>query len=196
MEHYFENPNFCHSAVVNMAASPASEFKISDYLILEDVVDYHHEECWSLSTETESSEKANSSDASHGFGDATSSITTTTNNNIKCKNKGIKQKKAEVSQSITFRTRSQLEIMDDGYKWRKYGKKTVKNNSNPRNYYKCSGAGCSVKKRVERDRNDSNYVLTTYVGVHNHHTPSSYYTQMPLLHSDDWNLHPSATQNS
>lgn len=82
MENYFGNPNFCHSAVVNMAASPASEFKISDYLILEDVVDYHHEECWSLSTETESSEKANSSDASHGFGDATSSITTTTNNNM------------------------------------------------------------------------------------------------------------------
>ncbi|ESW09582.1 hypothetical protein PHAVU_009G138900 [Phaseolus vulgaris] len=192
MEYYFGNPNFRHSAVDNMAASPSSEFMISDYLILEDVVDYHHEECWSQSTETESSEKATSSDASHGFGDATSTST----NNIKCKNKGLKRRKAEVSQSITLRTRSQLEIMDDGYKWRKYGKKTVKNNSNPRNYYKCSDEGCIVKKRVERDRDDSSYVLTTYVGIHNHETPSSYYTQMSLLHSDDWNSHPSATQNS
>jgi len=77
MEYYFGNPNFSLSAVDNMAASPSSEFMISDYLMLEDAVDYHHQECWSQSTETESSEKANSSDASHGFGDATS---TTTNN--------------------------------------------------------------------------------------------------------------------
>lgn len=33
---------------------------------------------------------------------------------------------------VAFRTKSELEIMDDGFKWRKYGKKMVKNNSNPR----------------------------------------------------------------
>lgn len=33
---------------------------------------------------------------------------------------------------IAFRTRSCLETMDDGYKWRKYGKKKIKNNPNPR----------------------------------------------------------------
>lgn len=33
----------------------------------------------------------------------------------------------EVKERVTFRTRSQVEIMDDGYKWRKYGKKSVKN---------------------------------------------------------------------
>ncbi|KHN09555.1 Putative WRKY transcription factor 51 [Glycine soja] len=193
MDYYFgnlnPNPYYHHSAVVNMA-SPSSEFMLSDYLVLEDalVVD-HHQESWSQSTETESSEKATSSDASHGFGDATS-----TNTNIKCQNSGIKGKNAEVSQRITFRTRSQLEVMDDGYKWRKYGKKTVKSSPNPRNYYKCSGEGCDVKKRVERDRDDSNYVLTTYDGVHNHQTPSTaYYSQMPLLHSNhDWALHPFA----
>ncbi|KAG5031707.1 hypothetical protein JHK85_015689 [Glycine max] len=172
-------------------ASPSSEFMLSDYLVLEDalVVD-HHQESWSQSTETESSEKATSSDASHGFGDATSN----TNMHMQCQNSGIKGKNAEVSQRITFRTRSQLEVMDDGYKWRKYGKKTVKSSPNPRNYYKCSGEGCDVKKRVERDRDDSNYVLTTYDGVHNHQTPSTaYYSQMPLLHSNhDWALHPSA----
>lgn len=33
---------------------------------------------------------------------------------------------------FAFRTKSKLEIMDDGFKWRKYGKKMVKNSPNPR----------------------------------------------------------------
>ncbi|XP_068651524.1 probable WRKY transcription factor 50 [Aristolochia californica] len=37
----------------------------------------------------------------------------------------------EVGFRVTFRTKSELEILDDGFKWRKYGKKTVKNNPNP-----------------------------------------------------------------
>ncbi|CAI9753122.1 unnamed protein product [Fraxinus pennsylvanica] len=31
---------------------------------------------------------------------------------------------------FAFRTKSKLEIMDDGFKWRKYGKKMVKNSPN------------------------------------------------------------------
>ncbi|KAF4400591.1 hypothetical protein G4B88_023384, partial [Cannabis sativa] len=90
----------------------------------------------------------------------------------------------EVGHRVAFKTKSELEIMDDGFKWRKYGKKSVKNSPNPRiendgeyitntyrNYYKCSSGGCNVKKRVERDREDSSYVITTYDGVHNHETP-------------------------
>ncbi|KAL3613458.1 WRKY Transcription Factor [Castilleja foliolosa] len=69
---------------------------------------------------------------------------------------------------FAFRTKTDLEVMDDGYKWRKYGKKMVKSSPNPRNYYKCSSEGCNVKKRVERDVEDSNYVITTYQGLHNH----------------------------
>ncbi|KAJ0971314.1 hypothetical protein J5N97_019273 [Dioscorea zingiberensis] len=72
---------------------------------------------------------------------------------------------------IGFRTKSEVEILDDGYKWRKYGKKSVKNSPNPRNYYRCSSTSCSVKKRVERDREDPSYVITTYDGVHNHPIP-------------------------
>ncbi|XP_050372952.1 probable WRKY transcription factor 12 isoform X2 [Argentina anserina] len=32
-----------------------------------------------------------------------------------------------------FQTRSQVDILDDGYRWRKYGQKAVKNNKFPRN---------------------------------------------------------------
>lgn len=37
-----------------------------------------------------------------------------------------------------------------------------------RNYFRCSSEGCNVKKRVERDREDSRFVITTYEGIHNH----------------------------
>ncbi|XP_020242404.1 probable WRKY transcription factor 50 [Asparagus officinalis] len=76
---------------------------------------------------------------------------------------------------VAFRTKSEVEIMDDGFKWRKYGKKSVKNSPNPRNYYRCSTEGCSVKKRVERDRNEPSYVITTYEGMHNHTSPDVVY---------------------
>ncbi|XWS15327.1 hypothetical protein CRYUN_Cryun35bG0086300 [Craigia yunnanensis] len=69
---------------------------------------------------------------------------------------------------IAFRTKSDLEIMDDGYRWRKYGKKKVKNSPNPRNYYRCLTGECKVKKRVEREKEDPRFVITTYEGKHNH----------------------------
>nr|WJJ45890.1 WRKY41 [Persea americana] len=87
----------------------------------------------------------------------------------------MKKIKLESGFRIAFRTKSELENLDDGFKWRKYGKKTVKNSPNPRNYYRCSNGGCSVKKRIERDREDRNYVITTYEGVHNHESPSVIY---------------------
>ncbi|XP_062214759.1 probable WRKY transcription factor 50 [Phragmites australis] len=69
---------------------------------------------------------------------------------------------------IAFKTMSHVDVLDDGYRWRKYGKKMVKNSPNPRNYYRCSREGCHVKKRVERERDDARFVITTYDGVHNH----------------------------
>ncbi|CAO1945205.1 unnamed protein product [Urochloa humidicola] len=76
---------------------------------------------------------------------------------------------------IAFRVRSEEEVLDDGYKWRKYGKKSVKNSPNPRNYYRCSTEGCNVKKRVQRDKDDPSYVVTMYEGVHNHVSPGTIY---------------------
>lgn len=37
-----------------------------------------------------------------------------------------------MDRKVAFRTRSKIDVMDDGFKWRKYGKKTVKNNINKR----------------------------------------------------------------
>ncbi|KAI3461999.1 hypothetical protein Pfo_018662 [Paulownia fortunei] len=91
--------------------------------------------------------------------------------NIKCRRE-MKKYKTQEEVRFAFRTKTDLEFMDDGYKWRKYGKKMVKNSPNPRNYFKCSSGGCSVKKRVQRDRDDPSYVITTYQGIHNHETPN------------------------
>ncbi|CAL9061197.1 unnamed protein product [Musa banksii] len=89
---------------------------------------------------------------------------------MSCRNE-TKRMKVGDGCRIGFRTKSEVEILDDGFKWRKYGKKSVKNSPNPRNYYRCSTEGCGVKKRVERDREDPRFVITIYEGVHNHISP-------------------------
>ena len=48
---------------------------------------------------------------------------------------GGDEKRLRSSGRIGFRTRSEVEILDDGFKWRKYGKKAVKNSPNPRYIY-------------------------------------------------------------
>ncbi|GFZ21114.1 WRKY DNA-binding protein 75 [Actinidia rufa] len=67
-----------------------------------------------------------------------------------------------------FQTRSQVDILDDGYRWRKYGQKAVKNNKFPRSYYRCTHQGCHVKKQVQRLPKDEGVVVTTYEGMHSH----------------------------
>jgi len=48
---------------------------------------------------------------------------------------GNENRKKEVKERVAFKTKSLIEILDDGYRWRKYGKKMVKNNPNPRYIY-------------------------------------------------------------
>ncbi|XP_022751846.1 probable WRKY transcription factor 75 [Durio zibethinus] len=69
---------------------------------------------------------------------------------------------------FAFQTRSQVDILDDGYRWRKYGQKAVKNNKFPRSYYRCTHQGCNVKKQVQRLTKDESVVVTTYEGTHTH----------------------------
>ncbi|OIT02130.1 PREDICTED: probable WRKY transcription factor 13 [Nicotiana attenuata] len=67
-----------------------------------------------------------------------------------------------------FKTLSDVDVLDDGYKWRKYGQKVVKNTQHPRSYYRCTQDNCRVKKRVERLAEDPRMVITTYEGRHVH----------------------------
>eukprot|EP00250_Pteridium_aquilinum_P013855 c21614_g1_i1 orf=675-2840(-) len=74
---------------------------------------------------------------------------------------------------VVVQTTSEVDILDDGYRWRKYGQKVVKGNPHPRSYYKCTNLGCSVRKHVERSSTDPRAVITTYEGKHNHDVPAS-----------------------
>ncbi|CAB4315292.1 unnamed protein product [Prunus armeniaca] len=74
---------------------------------------------------------------------------------------------------IVVQTTSEIDILDDGYRWRKYGQKVVKGNPNPRSYYKCTSVGCPVRKHVERASHDTRAVITTYEGKHNHDVPAA-----------------------
>ncbi|KAF5750768.1 RNI-like superfamily protein [Tripterygium wilfordii] len=74
---------------------------------------------------------------------------------------------------IVVQTTSDIDILDDGYRWRKYGQKVVKGNPNPRSYYKCTSSGCPVRKHVERASHDMRAVITTYEGKHNHDVPAA-----------------------
>jgi len=63
------------------------------------------------------------------------------------------------------------EVIDDGYRWRKYGQKFVKGSPHPRSYYKCTTPGCAVRKKVERSSVDPNKIEATYEGEHTHERP-------------------------
>ncbi|PWA41150.1 DNA-binding WRKY [Artemisia annua] len=74
---------------------------------------------------------------------------------------------------IIVQTTSEVDLLDDGYRWRKYGQKVVKGNPHPRSYYKCTFQGCNVRKHVERAASDPKAVITTYEGKHTHDVPAA-----------------------
>ncbi|CAL1413004.1 unnamed protein product [Linum trigynum] len=96
-----------------------------------------------------------------------------TNNSSKkqLKAKKTKGQKKQREPRFAFMTKSEVDHLDDGYRWRKYGQKAVKNSPYPRSYYRCTSAGCGVKKRVERSSDDTSIVVTTYEGQHTHPSP-------------------------
>ncbi|KAK3146020.1 hypothetical protein QOZ80_3BG0260490 [Eleusine coracana subsp. coracana] len=80
---------------------------------------------------------------------------------------------------FAFMTKSDIDHLEDGYRWRKYGQKAVKNSPFPRSYYRCTNSKCTVKKRVERSSDDPSVVITTYEGQHCHHTAASSFQRGP-----------------
>nr|AKA27913.1 WRKY protein [Salvia miltiorrhiza] len=82
--------------------------------------------------------------------------------------------KANIHDNInkyTLRIKNCGSVMaDDGYKWRKYGQKSIKNSPNPRSYYRCTNPRCNAKKQVERSIEDSETLIITYEGLHLHYT--------------------------
>ncbi|CAL5331744.1 unnamed protein product [Camellia sinensis] len=94
--------------------------------------------------------------------------------------RGSRGKKA-ARPRFAFQTRSEDDILDDGYRWRKYGQKSVKNNTHPRSYYRCTHHTCNVKKQIQRLSKDTGIVVTTYEGIHNHPCAKLMETLSPLL---------------
>ncbi|XP_028781866.1 WRKY transcription factor 23-like [Neltuma alba] len=91
-----------------------------------------------------------------------------TKNQLKAKKTSQKKQREP---RFAFMTKSEVDHLDDGYRWRKYGQKAVKNSPFPRSYYRCTSASCNVKKRVERSFTDPSIVVTTYEGQHTHTSP-------------------------
>ncbi|XP_050204413.1 probable WRKY transcription factor 13 isoform X2 [Mercurialis annua] len=111
-----------------------------------------------------------------GWGEVNEYITHKRNSTGEDHNLGVstmKMKKIKARRKIReprfcFKTMSDIDVLDDGYKWRKYGQKVVKNTLHPRSYYRCTQDSCRVKKRVERLAEDPRMVITTYEGRHVH----------------------------
>ncbi|KAK7264730.1 hypothetical protein RJT34_32340 [Clitoria ternatea] len=98
---------------------------------------------------------------------------------LKAKKKNQKKQKEP---RFAFMTKSEVDHLDDGYRWRKYGQKAVKNSPHPRSYYRCTTAGCGVKKRVERSSEDPTVVVTTYEGQHSHPCPATSRASLGFMH--------------
>ncbi|KAK9079556.1 hypothetical protein SSX86_001228 [Deinandra increscens subsp. villosa] len=92
----------------------------------------------------------------------------TTNKQLKPKKKNPKKPREP---RFAFLTKTDIDHLDDGYRWRKYGQKAVKNSPYPRSYHRCTSVACGVKKRVERSSDDPSIVITTYEGTHTHPYP-------------------------
>ncbi|KAK4420930.1 WRKY transcription factor 28 [Sesamum alatum] len=109
---------------------------------------------------------------------------------LKVKKKGEKVKQRE--QRFAFMTKSEVDNLEDGYRWRKYGQKAVKNSPFPRIFCNTLQQSdyihfviyqkllqmhkpqkCNVKKRIERSFSNPSTVITTYEGQHNHHSPAT-----------------------
>ncbi|XP_062211984.1 WRKY transcription factor 71-like [Phragmites australis] len=67
----------------------------------------------------------------------------------------------------------QAVMPEDGYEWKKYGQKFIKNIQKIRSYFRCRHKLCGAKKRVEWHPHDpSSDRRIVYEGAHQHGSPS------------------------
>nr|ACG42925.1 WRKY transcription factor 4 [Zea mays] len=77
---------------------------------------------------------------------------------------------ADKSFSSDSKSHHVVNMVADGFNWRKYGQKQVKSSDNSRSYYRCTNSGCLAKKKVEHFP-DGRVVEIIYRGAHNHEPP-------------------------
>ncbi|KAG6632724.1 hypothetical protein CIPAW_13G178200, partial [Carya illinoinensis] len=65
-----------------------------------------------------------------------------------------------------------LVIPEDGYEWKKYGQKFIKNIGKVRSYFKCQRSNCGAKKRADWSTLEAGSLRVVYDGVHSHELPS------------------------
>ncbi|KAK9273129.1 hypothetical protein L1049_017936 [Liquidambar formosana] len=72
-------------------------------------------------------------------------------------------------QDTDDRADNRLVLPEDGYGWKKYGQKFIKNIGKYRSYFKCQKSNCRAKKRAEWSTSEPGNVRVVYVnGVHTH----------------------------
>ncbi|ERM93535.1 hypothetical protein AMTRI_Chr03g55680 [Amborella trichopoda] len=76
---------------------------------------------------------------------------------------------------------------EDGFVWRKYGQKFIRNIRKNRSYFKCQKKSCGARKRVEWCNSDPQNLRVIYDGSHSHPPPISSKT------SDDDHQNPSSS---
>lgn len=70
---------------------------------------------------------------------------------------------------LVVESSAQVDATDDGYHWKRYGRKMLKSGPFVREYLSCIFPGCPVKKVVEQKVETH---LVTYDGNHNHPPPT------------------------
>ncbi|CAL5199007.1 unnamed protein product [Lathyrus oleraceus] len=92
-------------------------------------------------------------------------------------------KKKQKPNRVIFKTQTELGHLNDGYRWRKYGQKHVKNSHFPRSYYCCTTPGCEVKKHIELFGPEPSMLLTSYEGNHTHLAPKvTHAARLEIMH--------------
>ncbi|CAH1441202.1 unnamed protein product [Lactuca virosa] len=94
------------------------------------------------------------------FSPEISTITTDSNSQMQSSQLGY------AGSNINFENQSSQIKTDDGYRWRKYGKKQGKG-KNVRSYYMCVSPNCTARKRIETNL-DGQITKIAYKGSHNH----------------------------